>query len=175
MRNLYALILSVLFSISAVSQEKSVQFPDDFFGIYTGTLHISSDKGDQILPMEFHLLATDSVGKYTYTLVYGEGETKQIRDYSLLEKNKTKGAYVVDENNGIILDDKVLDNRMYALFEVNNTLLTTFITFEADHMIFEIIATSKSDKRVTYTEDEDKTEVISYPITTIQRAVLKKQ
>ncbi|WP_432411639.1 hypothetical protein [Rasiella sp. SM2506] len=174
MRNFHILLLAVLFSISAVSQEKLVQFPDDFFGIYTGMLQISSDKGNQILPMEFQLLATDTAGKYTYTLVYGEGETKQIRYYSLLEKNKATGAYVVDENNGIILDDKVQDNRMYAVFEVNDTLLTTFITFEADHMIFEIIATSKNDKRVTYTEDEDKIEVISYPISTIQRAVLKK-
>lgn len=175
MRYLYVFIFSIIFSVSAVSQEKSVDFPADFFGMYTGTLQISSEKGGQNIPMEFHLLATDSVGKYTYTLVYGEGETKQVRAYKLLEKEKEKGHYSVDENNGIILDTKVLYNRMYTLFEVNNTLLTTFITLEADHMIFEIIATSKSNKRVTYAENEDKTKVISYPITTIQRAVLKKQ
>ena len=175
MRDICLYILFVCFSFSVVSQELADRFPDDFFGIYTGNLHISSKNASQTLPMEFHLLATDSVGKYTYTLVYGEGETKQIRDYTLLEKDKEKGAYVVDENNGILLDCTILRNKMYTLFEVNNTLLTTFITFEKKYLVFEIIASAKSNRRVTHANEETKTEVLSYPITTIQRAVLKKQ
>jgi hypothetical protein len=175
MKYLPLFIFFCFVSLSTKSQELMSQFPEDLFGIYTGNLHISSEKGNQTLPMEFHLVATDSVGKYTYTLVYGEGETKQIRDYILLEKDKEKGLYVVDENNGILLDVRVLKNKMYTLFEVNNTLLTTFITFEEKHLVFEIIATPTVNKRITHANDEAKTEVISYPIATIQRAVLKKQ
>lgn len=174
MKALHLVIFSVFFVCSAVSQEKSAQFPDDFFGKYAGTLAISSENSNQNIPMEFHLMPTDSVGTYTYTLIYGEGTTKQVRDYTLRVENEEKGTYVVDENNGIILDDKVIGNRMYALFEVNGTILTTFITFESEHMVFEIVASPKERKRLSYTTDERKTEVISYPITTVQRAVLKK-
>ncbi|MBX2827956.1 MAG: hypothetical protein KTR22_07325 [Flavobacteriaceae bacterium] len=151
------------------------QFPNDYIGVYLGTLQIDSERGQQNIPMEFHLTATDTVGRYNYILVYGEGDKRQERKYTLIEKDLEKGIYVVDENNGIILDDKVIDNRMYALFEVGGNLLTTFITFEKNHMVFEIVFAPKDRKNVTFAEDETKTEVISYPITTVQRAVLQKQ
>ena len=167
----YVLALSPL----VLAQDKQIQFPQDYLGKYEGTLHINSERGNQNIPMEFHLLATDSVGKYRYTLIYGAGERKQERAYTLIEKNKEKGEFVVDENNGIVLDDKVIENRMYALFEVNGTLLTTFITFHADHLIFEIIAAPIAQKRLSYSENEPKTEVISYPVAAVQRAVLQKQ
>ena len=125
--------------------------------------------------MEFHLLPSDTSSRYQYTIVYGEGEQRQERNYTLIEKNARKGEYVVDENNGIILDDKVIENRMYALFEVQGSLLTTFITFEKDHLIFEIIATQTENKNISGGQDEATPEVISYPISTVQRARLIKQ
>ena len=175
MNRFIPVLFLLFFSAFGKAQDNTVKFPDDFFGKYTGSLLISSEKGNQTIPMEFHLLASDSIGKYTYTLVYGEGETKQERDYTLRTQNAEKGEYIVDENNGIILDDKVIGNKMYALFEVNDTLLTTFITFESDSMVFEIVATPKAKKRVSYADNTEKTEVISYPILTVQRAVLQKQ
>ncbi len=87
----------------------------------------------------------------------------------------TQGRYIVDENNGIVLDNKVVNNRMYALFEVNNSLLTTFITFEKDQMVFEIVFASTANKNITFANNEERTEVISYPISTVQRAILIKQ
>ena len=151
------------------------QFPDDFFGIYTGKLDISSKNGKQAIDMEFHLRPTDSTGRHEYKLVYIVNGDRQERDYTLIEQDKAAGEYIVDENNGIILDDKVVGNRMYALFEVNGTLLTTFITFGADHMVFEIVAANIKDKRITYPDEDPTTEVISYPVSTVQRAILQKQ
>mgnify|MGYP003679754299 FL=1 len=58
MNFLFSIIFCLFFSASAISQDKSIDFPDDFFGIYKGNLHISSEKGNQNIPMEFHLLAT---------------------------------------------------------------------------------------------------------------------
>jgi hypothetical protein len=168
--------LLLIYSSSLFSQQDpAINFPDDFFGIYTGTLEISNKNGDRTYPMEFHLQPTDSIGKYEYKLVYGAGDQRQERPYNLIAKDTTSGSYIVDENNGIILHDKVIDNRMYALFEVGGSLLTTFITFERDYMIFEIVATNKAEKQLSYANNKEKTEVISYPITTVQRAVLQKQ
>ncbi|MGK0386527.1 MAG: hypothetical protein ACI849_001144 [Patiriisocius sp.] len=169
------LLYFFLFTSVATAQDIQHNFPDDFFGNYTGILHIHNDKGTTELPMEFYLQPTDSVGSYQYTLVYGEGEQRQERLYTLKEKNKDKGEYIVDENNSIILDDKVIGNRMYALFEVGGSLLTTFITFEKDHMIFEIVYLDTSKKNITGGTSEEIPEVISYPILVVQRAVLKKQ
>lgn len=174
MNTIFFVLLSLCAQIMCCQNTTAV-FPDDYFGIYSGTLEIHSKHGSQSIPMEFHFQPTDSVGKYSYTLVYEGDFGRQERAYHLIEQNKERGEYVVDENNGIILDDKVLGNRMYALFEVGGSLLTTFITFEDDTMIFEIVASNKDDRRVTFADNEDKTEVISYPISTVQRAVLQKQ
>ncbi|MCW5520020.1 hypothetical protein J1N09_09235 [Aureitalea sp. L0-47] len=162
------------FGINAQT-ESELSFPEDYFGVYKGTLEIEAERGSQEVPMEFHLKPTDTIGKYHYTLVYGEGDMRQERKYTLLAEDAEKGNYVVDENNGIILDDKVQGNRLYSLFEVQGTLLTTFMTFQEDHMVFEITAANMEKRRVSQADNEEKTKVISYPISTVQRAVLKKQ
>ena len=161
--------------ISFAQNDASSVFPDDYLGVYKGKLNINSDRGTQEITMEFHLKATDSIDTFEYILVYGEGDSRQQRNYTLRTLNKAKGEYLVDENNGILLDDKVVDNRMYALFEVQGTLLTTFITFKEDHIIFEIAAARRENARTTHAENEERTEVISYPVSTVQRAVLKRQ
>lgn len=149
-------------------------FPDNFLGIYKGTLNIESQRGKQNFPMEFHLLKTDTLDRYRYVLVYGEGEKKQVRNYHMIVKDNEKGEYVIDENNGIILTDKRFGNTLYSLFEVNENLLTTFVTFEEDQVIWEITFAPKKEQEVSYAT-EDSTKVIAYPIKTRQRAFLKKQ
>ena len=175
LRNLLFAFLMIPFSILFAQEDSPVNFPDDFFGIYTGTLEINAPKGNQSLDMEFHLQPTDTLGKYQYTLVYTLAGDRQERSYYLLEQHKETGEYMVDEDNGIVLHDKVIENRMYALFEVGDNLLTTFITFEKTHMIFEIAVTNITQKQITYARNEEKTKVTSYPISTVQRAVLEKQ
>ncbi len=170
-------LLLILFCTSEIlAQKETVEnFPNAYFGKYKGTLHINSKNGAQTYPMEFHLLPTDTISRYQYTIVYGEGEQRQERLYTLIEKDASSGEYIIDENNGIILDGKVVDNRVYSLFEVKGTLLSTFITFEKDHLIFEIVATQTANKNISGGQDEATPEVISYPISTVQRARLIKQ
>jgi len=174
MRILLIFLLVVLCSNIRAQQDTEGQFPADFLGIYKGELEINSPRGTNKVPMEFHLLPTDTEGAYKYTLVYGQGKERQERKYHLLEKDREKGLYVVDEKNGIVLDDKVVGNRMYSLFEVNDSLLTTFITFYRDHMVFEIVFAPRQMANETFAT-ADSTRVLSYPISTVQRAILQKE
>ena len=167
-------IICLFCTIVAHAQEEAPKFPDAFFGTYSGTLHIHTIRGDQEVPMEFRLLPTDSIGTYQYTLVYGAGDQRQERAYVLLEEDASKGQYAIDERNGIVLDNKVHDNKLYALFEVQGNLLTTFISLKEDHVVFEIVFANKASARETYAI-QDSIQVLSYPITTVQKAVLQKQ
>jgi len=164
-----------LISTSLFSQEDSLQFPEKYFGIYKGDLVINNTRGTQTIPMEFHLKAGDSTDVYVYTLVYGANEQRQERNYNLLAVNAEKGEYVVDENNGILLDAQWVDNTLYSSFEVQGNLLTTTERFHENTMDFEITFSSKESKKVTGTEGENPIEVISYPITVVQKAHLTKQ
>ena len=153
----------------------SLMFPEDFFGVFKGDLHINSSKGRSTIGMEFHFNPTDSIGKYQYMLVYIVDGNRQERKYNLITKDASKGEYIVDENNGILLEAKLIDNALYSMFEVNGNILTTTERFYKDAMDFEITFADKKNKLITETEGEESTTVISYPIGGRQKAHLIKQ
>ncbi|WP_452224915.1 hypothetical protein [Lacinutrix chionoecetis] len=165
-------ILILFLSFSATAQEKS--FPQDFLGIYKGDLEITNAKGKQTIGMEFHLTGTDSVGIFNYVLIYVIDGKPSPRNYTLKTINKEKGDYVIDENNGILLDAKLIDNTLYNVFEVDNNLLMTTERFFTDYMEFEIIFSGKGKKKVMEGK-EDMPMVTSYPVTVTQKAILLKQ
>ncbi|RNC87797.1 MAG: hypothetical protein ED556_00995 [Winogradskyella sp.] len=151
------------------------RFPDNILGSYKGDLIIKNAKGEQIIGMEFHIKATDSVGKYDYQIVYIMDGNRQERNYSLITMDASKGEFVVDENNGILLSAKVYDNRLYSVFEVQGNLLFTIEEFYDDHMIFQIIFSKANEKTESGGEQNNVPSVFSYPISVSQRAKLIKQ
>ena len=173
MKHLAAILLCFASFLNA--QNDSLQFPEDFFGVYKGKLNINNANGVQQLDMEFHLNKTDSIGKYQYTLVYIINGNRQERLYNLIEKDAEKGAYLVDENNGIFLDAKLIDNTLFSMFEVQGNILTTTERFYKDAMDFEITFANKKHKTVSGTDGENAIEVTSYPITVVQKARLIRQ
>jgi len=169
------ILIAIIFFTNVFSQEKVLQFPNDYFGIYKGDLNIHSVKGIKKIGMEFHINKTDQNDQYQYMLVYIFDEKRQERKYTLLTKDATKGQYLVDENNGILLDAQLFNNSLYFMFEVEGTIITTTLRFYKNDMNFEITATNKNKKVITGQENTDVTEVISYPITTVQKAQLIKE
>lgn len=170
-----SILLLLCLSFSSEAQNDSIQFPQDYFGIYKGNLNIINSRGTQTIGMEFHLQPTDSVGKYKYTIVYIMEGNRQERKYNLITKNAAKGDYIVDENNGILLDAKQIGNTLYSMFEVQNNLITTTERFYKNAMDFEITFTDTKQKTESTAEGEDSINVTSYPIGGIQKAHLVKQ
>jgi hypothetical protein len=170
-------IICFLISIIGFSQQSDTlvkQFPDDYLGIYKGKLQIENSRGKNEIDMEFHLKATDSLDVFKYTLVYVINGEPSPRNYTLKVIDKAKGKFVVDENNGIVLDAKYVNNSLISIFEVQGNLLITTERFFDDYMFFEIVFSGKDSKKVTVAA-EDQTEVVSYPVTTTQTAKLIKQ
>jgi hypothetical protein len=168
----YILILA---SFISFSQTKNELFPDSFFGKYKGKLLITNANGAQEIDMEFHLFPTDTLGKYHYTIIYKSDKINQERKYTLLEKDKSKGQYLVDENNGILLNTTLANNTLYSIFEVQGNLLTTTEHFYKEYMDFEIMFTSKDKVEKSGNTDAETPEVLSYPIMGIQKARLYKE
>ena len=77
--------------------EKELVFPDDFLGIYKGDLVNTTSNGVEIIPMEFHLLATSDSFKYDYKIYYGAERSE--RAYTLIQTGNPN-IYELDENNG---------------------------------------------------------------------------
>lgn len=167
--------LFILISFISFSQSKIDTFPDAFFGKYKGKLQIINAGGAQEIDMEFHLFPTDTIGKYHYTIIYRSKDVSQERKYTLVEKNKKTGQYIVDENNGILLNTTLANNALYSIFEVQGGLLTTTEHFYQDYMDFEIMYSQKEQVEKSGNTNEDTPEVLSYPVINIQKAKLYKE
>ena len=152
------------------SQDIAIGFPENAVGIYKGILHINASGRTQEIPMEFHLIKTDSVHKFDYKLVY----KGQSRNYTLIVKDKIKGVFDIDENNGIIIPAKYANNTLYSFFEVQGNFLSTRFEFFENKMDFEILFTAKKNKTTSGGISKEIPEVLGFPISTVQKAVLKK-
>lgn len=152
------------------AQKKDFSFPEDALGKYTGVLHIDSQRGTQKIPMEFHLTKTDSLHAFTYQLIYNG----QPRNYTLVIKDKEKGICEVDENNGIVLPSRFSGNTLFSFFEVQGNFLSTRFQFEEDELFFEILFSNTKDKTTTGGISKEIPTVYGFPISVIQKAVLKK-
>jgi hypothetical protein len=155
-------------------------FPDDWLGIWEGTLDIyKNQKIVQSVPMRLEHLKTDSSGVYIWAIIYGEDKVNGRRSYELKPKDISKGHYVVDEKNGILLDGYVFANKYISNFEVMGNQLTSIYERNGDYLIFEIIVNTTAPIQITgnvKTEGEETIpEVKSFQITGYQTATLKKR
>jgi hypothetical protein len=115
--------------------EKELIFPDDFLGIYKGELVNTTSNGVEIIPMEFHLLATSDSFKYDYKIYYGVERSE--RAYTL-NQTENPNIYELDENNGILLPLAHSKNTLFSTYEVAGNLLHNSEVFYKDHMDFMI-------------------------------------
>jgi len=174
MRQRVLLMLGICCCQVLLFAQKATNFPEDYLGSYKGPLVMKTPSGEQTISMEFHLNATDTEERYEYQIIYINQGNRQVRSYTLIVKDELKGDYLVDEHNGIELEAKLFGNKLFSVFEVEQSLLLSTQTFFKDHMLFEILF-SRSDKGIT-TGNNDATspEVISYPLSVYQSATLEK-
>jgi len=169
------LILSCENKKEASTQEKvsplsEKVFPEDFLGVYKGELKITSSNGTSKIPMEFHLTKTDSVDKFSYQIFYGK--ERDPRSYNL-ERTHNPNLFLVDENNGIILESAYADHTLYSTYEVMGNLLHNTEIFYDDKMEFMIAMARIQDTSMTGSEESAL--VKNYPMSVLQRATLYKE
>ena len=164
--------------ISKLKSHDLNEFPSNWMGYWKGDLNVyKENKLVRTVPMALDLGYTDTVGYYNWAIIYGPDSIAGRRDYYLNTVDAEKGHYQTDEKNSIILDSYLYDNRLITNFEVGNSRLQSTYTLSGDVLSFEIIVTSEDPVATTGNQvvgSDTIPEVKSYPVTTIQRAILKK-
>lgn len=171
-------ILMVLMSCTDQQQEENLpqtlpaekSFPEDFLGVYKGDLNITSSNGNQQIPMEFHLSGTDNPDIFNYVRYYGK--ERSPRNYNL-ERTHNPHLFLVDENNGIVLESAYADHTLYSTYEVMGNLLHSTEIFYDDKIEFMIAMARIQDTSMT--GNEESAIVKNYPMSILQRATLYKQ
>ena len=150
------------------------ELPADWFGDWTGTLVIPSPKARQEVAMELHIHPIKGEQAYQWQIVYGSGDKKNVRNYKLIPQSDKPGTFVMDEANGILLDCRLVGTVMFSQFKVGDVLLTSRDELREGKLFTEIITSRFGSPRVTGDKGKES-EVLSYPLQSIQYATLTKQ
>ena len=89
--------------------------------------------------MELHIGPTDSVGIYTWSLIYGDS-APDARHYLLRTLNAEEGIYTIDEQNTISIESYLVGDVFLSWFEVLGSFLATRIEHRRAFLSWEIVA-----------------------------------
>lgn len=170
----FILFFTFLWLMRTMSFAQQESFPQSWVGTWKGTmeLHYKSGKSQEIV-CELHLKEADSTNTWQWTIIYGEGATRQERKYRLIAQNMEKGMYRIDENNSIILDAFYANHTLISQFVVQDNLITSTYQRVGNVIYFQNLASNQ--KKYNQSGGKDKIpEVLSFPISSLQRAKLLK-
>ncbi len=164
----------ILISLSGLSQADS--FPQSWVGNWKGELQWfkTGVKEPQRVAMELRVQPADSINRYTWQLIYGSS-TEDNRPYTLIAKDTTKGHWIIDENNGIVLDQFWIANKFCGAFTVMNSTIVNNYWLENDKLMVEFFTISARPSATTGKGDDEIPFVDSYRVSGYQKAVLSKQ
>lgn len=156
-------------------------FPTDYQGKWGGDLEIYSAEGlKQKVPMQLHILPVNDT-TFTYTIIYGEDLEAGKRDYLLRPGKQGPHHWVIDEQDGILLDNFYLGGVLHGPFSVMGTLLNSMLEMRGEELhytiasgpaeAFHISGASSSNPK---TGEEDYIEVQAYAVKGFQKATLQK-
>lgn len=186
MKKTFLLILMALATFCSVAQlnKKTTQttkefdtvfnFPNNFIGHWKGKLQWQrAGKPSQTFTMQLIVQPTDTLGQYTWQIIYGDSITDN-RPYILKPIDTAKGHWAIDEMDGIVLDSYVFNNCIKGAFTVmGNTIIDNY-TVENNKIRVEFISINLNKKTTSGKGTEAVPFVDSYFISGFQTGELTK-
>ncbi len=157
------------------AQAQTDDFPKSWAGNWKGELswYSGNSKEPRKVNMELRIAALDSVNMYSWQLIYGS-VTEDNRPYVLKPVDMEKGHWVIDEKNGIVLDQYRIGDRFIGSFTVLKSTIVNSYWMENDKMIVEFYSYSATPVATTGNGTDDSPKVDSYRVGSFQKAVLQR-
>lgn len=138
MQAMKALFFFILIGMTPGLMLAQIGLPESWQGNWQGELRIYDAQGErQRIPMELHIQAQDR--SFTWHIIYGADKEKGLRAYLLRSVDAAKGHFVIDEQNGILLDAYLLGGQLLSRFEVMGNLLQSRVEVVGDTLYYEIV------------------------------------
>lgn len=165
-------ILILLLLLGTISQAQS-SFLQPFEGNWKGELEIiGSRRQVQRVPMHLEIKKlSDSLWFWKTTYV---SENPVIKDYTMRLQSEEEGKYMLDEGDGILIHMNRLGEKLYALFDVEGSILSCTYEIKEGILFYEIVSGPSKPASNTKTKN-GANGVNSYAMRFLQRAALMKQ
>lgn len=155
---------------------QTAPFPKNWTGNWKGELqwYKTGTGAAQKVPMTLRIHPTDNVGTYTWQLIYGSA-AQDNRPYLLIPADTTGTHWIIDEKNGILLDQYWVGNKLCGAFTVMGKTIINSYRVENDKMIIEFYSIGSEPIATTGDGTDEIPRVDSYHVGGYQQAVLKRQ
>lgn len=151
-------------------------FPTDWYGEWAGMLSIWSKAGlSQEVNMQLSIGPHPDPNTHSWTIGYQTDKGADIRKYTIIEADSIGYHYIVDEQNGILLDSYKLGDKLVSDFEVMGSHLVFTYTFYQESIAVDVTmsgAEAVSISGDTVVESDTIPAVSSYAVRVAQGAVL---
>jgi hypothetical protein len=170
MNKIYLLAIFSSFVITAAAQPA---FPQSWVGNWKGELlwYKGNAAVPQKIKMELDIQTADSSNRWTWRLAYGS-PSLDSRPYTLVPKDTATGHWVIDEHNGILLDQYWIAGKLCGSFTVQNNTITNSYYMDGDKLVVEFYSMSAKPVAVSGQATETSPAVDSYKMNSYQKAVL---
>lgn len=167
------LLLAWFISFSAIGQSNS--FPQSWVGNWKGQLewYKTGNVEPQKVNMELRIQPYDSGSNYTWQIIYGSA-SEDNRPYILTSKDSAGIHWVIDEKNGIVLDQFWVANKFCGAFTVMGNTIVNNYWMEKDKLMVEFYSIAAKPITTTGNGTEESPKVDSYKIGSYQKAVLQR-
>ena len=171
--------LLIAFSLILISWNSFAQlagFPRNWEGDWKGELtwYQTGKSVPQKMNMELRIHPTDSSNTWTWQIIYGS-EKEDTRPYTLKGNDSTGVHWLIDENNGIVLDQFFVGNKFCGAFTVMNATIVNNYWMEDGKMMIEFFSISAKPLTTTGKGTAENPKVDSYKIGSYQHAVLTRK
>jgi hypothetical protein len=146
------LLFANLFLLGLFSFSQS-NFPSSWLGSYEGEMYMEYLDGiKDTVPVVFDFLETDKKNEWTYRMTYNSKKWgKMVKDYALIwnDSLKSPNLFLLDEKDGIFIQEIFMNNRFYSHFEVEGGHFITLLEQKGEDLYFEIRCTDSKNALVS--------------------------
>lgn len=174
MRSIIISLCCTVFICSAKAQKTT--FPKDWAGNWKGELQWFKNGADtaQKVTMKMRIHPTDSAGVYTWQLIYGAAG-EDSRPYLLIPKDSAGVHWVIDERNGIVLDQYRINEKLHGAFTVMNNTIVSKYWLSGGRLYVEFLSMGSKPVATTGKGTDEIPNVDSYRVGGYQIAVLSRE
>lgn len=168
--------LTSLLILPFLARAQKNEFPEAWLGNWKGELQWfrTGNPIPQKVSMELRIQPGDSADTYTWQIIYG-GPSEDNRPYRLIPKDRERGHWIIDERNGIRLDQFWVGNQFGGAFTVlGNTIINSY-RLSGEEIQVEFFSMPATALSHSGEGTDESPEVDSYRIGGYQKAVLTKQ
>jgi hypothetical protein len=171
----FILVLVILLASFAASAADTViaaepPLPDVWNAVWSGEIKVIAD-GEirHASTMELRVASIAGRPAKTWSIHYSG---QPSRNYEITPATGGKGRFIVDEKNGLLLDEQLVGDTLYSAFSVGNVLLNSRFERRGDEMHVEIATYELASTNAATVSNAQAT---AYPFRSIQVGILRRQ